>query len=634
MDDLIKLLQNLMANKPRPKGGIADTPQGVEFLGTKLTKKQLQEYELINTKITDPSVLNAISLRNVGRDARYMHMRDFNEDFTNDFETVIQFLKDNPDIRLTQAQKDNVIYNLGVYRRVNSEKAKLEKGIIEQGKDLEEIYKKANEDRPLEQLSFTQALERILKLSDDIKTKAKETDDIFSTEVSPERQLRIKRLYDGPGYDNPNSSVFRGLGSRYLPMLHDKGIIKLDDQIYQNLKQGKHHWGGAMYNAPDPVRIWRYHFGNDVFDKMDKWNYNSDDVFKWIEQNNIQPIKREGPSNALEYLTPTEIQQNLTDELSFFNKYKNPEKLDENSKQFYFADKPKQRMERITYHGENVQALENTLQKSDPDSYKEYYRTNKAVQEGAQVIPFKKDEGILAVKSGAEAEGMLKDFLQKSDQLSGANVKPIKEGQTPTKLDTLPMRLIKNFNTDYRLKDLLNEGYSKEQADVLIKAKNKITSGEEMNPNEALLRVKEEMADEAGVDVDELDFDFQIEKPEPIDEFAKGGVVSNRKGFQRGGMGLLGLLGGITPYQEDVIPDVDFFSGITDDDIYNEYDEKEGYTSIFKKGFTTKDGKEIEIPYRPDRGIDIGGLLEVFDRTDLGTPPGDDRSKRIKEYDI
>ena len=634
MDDLIKLLQKLMANKPRPKGGIADTPQGVEFLGTKLTKKQLQEYELINTKITDPSALNAISLRNVGRDARYMHMRDFNEDFTNDFETVIQFLKDNPDIRLTQAQKDNVIYNLGVYRRVNSEKAKLEKGIIEQGKDPEEIYKKANEDRPLEQLSFTQALERILKLSDDIKTKAKETDDIFSTEVSPERQLRIKRLYDGPGYDNPNSSVFRGLGSRYLPMLHDKGIIKLDDQIYQNLKQGKHHWGGAMYNAPDPVRIWRYHFGNDVFDKMDKWNYNSDDVFKWIEQNNIQPIKREGPTNALEYLTPTEIQQNLTDELSAFNKYKNPEKLDENSRQFYYADKPKQRMERITYHGENVQALENALQKSDPDSYKEYYRTNKAVQEGAQVIPFKKDEGILAVKSGEEAEGMLKDFLQKSDQLSGANVKPIKEGQTPTKLDTLPMRLIKNFNTEYRLKDLLNEGYSKEQADVLIKAKNKITSGEEINPNEALLRVKEEMADEAGVDVDELDFDFQIEEPEPIDEFAKGGVVSNRKGFERGGMGLLGLLGGITPYQEDVIPDVDFFSGITDDDIYNEYDEKKGYTSIFKKRFTTKDGKEIEIPYRPDRGIDIGGLLEVFDRTDLGTPPGDDRSKRIKEYDI
>ena len=120
-------------------------------------------------------------------------------------------------------------------------------------------------------------------------------------------------------------------------------------------------------------------------------------------------------------------------------------------------------MERITYHGENIQALENVLQKTDPASYKEYYRTNKATQEGAQVIPFKKDEGILSVKSGAEAEGMLKDFLQKSDQVSGANVNPIKQGQT-TKLDTLPMRLLKNFNTEFRLEDLTNEGYSKEQA--------------------------------------------------------------------------------------------------------------------------------------------------------------------------
>lgn len=526
MDDLIKLLQNLIANKPKPKGGIADSAEGVEFIGKQLSKKQLKEYELINTRVTDPSGLSAITIRNVGRDNRYMYMRDFNDDFTGQFEDVIQFLKDNPDVRLTQAQKDNILYNLGVFRRVNTEKAKLEKGIIEQGKNPDEIYKKSNEERPIQELSFTQALERMLKITDDMKAKAKETDDIFAPqEVSPERKLRIKRLYDGPGYDDPNSSIFRGLGSRYLPMLHEKGIIKLDDQIYQNLKQGKHHWGGAMYNAPDPVRIWRYHFGNEVFDKMNKWNYNNDDVFKWIEQNNIQPINREGPSNALEYLTPTEIQQNLSDELSAFKKYKNPEQLDENSRKFFYADKPTQRLERITYHGENIQALENALQKTDPASYKEYYRTNKAAQEGAQIIPFKKDQGILAVKSGAEAEDMLKDFLQKSDQLSGANVKPIKEGQTTTKIDTLPMRLLKNFNTQFRLEDLMNEGYSKEQADVLIKAKNKITSGEEINPNEALLRVKEEMADDAGVDVDELDFDFQIEEPEPIDEFAKGGIV-------------------------------------------------------------------------------------------------------------
>ena len=73
------------------------------------------------------------------------------------------------------------------------------------------------------------------------------------------------------------------------------------------------------------------------------------------------------------------------------------------------------------------------------------------------------------------------------------------------------------------------EGYSKDQANVLIKARQKMTSGEEMNPNESLLRVKEEFADRAGVDVDDFtDIDFEIDIP----DYAKGG----RAGFYTGGI--------------------------------------------------------------------------------------------------
>ena len=43
--------------------------------------------------------------------------------------------------------------------------------------------------------------------------------------------------------------------------------------------------------------------------------------------------------------------------------------------QYFYPDNPKQRMERITYHGENIGALEQALQALDPDSYKEYFRT-------------------------------------------------------------------------------------------------------------------------------------------------------------------------------------------------------------------------------------------------------------------
>ena len=521
----------LANRKPKPKGGgITESSKGVEFIGRKLTKEEAGDYALINSKMTDASRFVPFSIRNVGRDKRYMYIKDFADDFEKKFEQVITFLKDNPDIRLSQGQKDNILYNLGVYRRTVAEKNKLEKGIIEQGKKPEDVYKASDEDRPIEEMSFQGALEKIMKTIDEFKSKVKETEDVFSTEVSPQRQDRIKRLYYGKAYGS-NSAEARGLGSFNLPKLHEAGIIKLDDTIYKNLKQGAHHYGGALTNSPDPVRIWRKHFGEDIFEKMKNWDYqNNESVFDWLKRNNIQPILKEGPKSATDYLHPVELRQHLDDELQLFNAYKNPKA--ESSKDYFMIDDPAQQMDRIQFHGENIRFLEDSLQRLDPDSFREYARTKTQV-ENPTVIPFKQGEGLesLTVLSGDDATNMLGKFLEKADQVSGDNVKSLVEGQTK-KLDELPMRLIKNFNTEFRLKDLTNEGYSKEQAEVLIKAKNILKSGEELNPNEALLRVKEEMADELGIDVDDVDFDFQIEEPEPIDEFAKGGRV----GFRGGGM--------------------------------------------------------------------------------------------------
>ena len=158
------------------------------------------------------------------------------------------------------------------------------------------------------------------------------------------------------------------------------------------------------------------------------------------------------------------------------------------------------------------------------------------------LLQFPKKENLssdLKVLSGKDAENILNKLLKKSEELNkktdqetGKNITQLKEGQT-IKLDELPIRLIKNFDTDFRLNDLTNEGYTKEQAEVLIKAKNILKAGEETNANEALLRVKEEMADQQGIDVDEVDFDFQLENPEPIDDFdmAEGGRIN----FQGGG---------------------------------------------------------------------------------------------------
>ena len=74
----------------------------------------------------------------------------------------------------------------------------------------------------------------------------------------------------------------------------------------------------------------------------------------------------------------------------------------------------------------------------------------------------------------------------------------------PTKL-SLNIRLMKNFDQPLDDIALAKEGYNVQEIDVLKKARNRLTTGEEMHPNEALLREKEFLADEAGIDLDDLD---------------------------------------------------------------------------------------------------------------------------------
>ena len=386
MDDIIKLLQELISSKPKPKGGIADTIEGVEFLGKALSKEQRGNLMIISSRLTDASRFKPFSIRNVGRDKRYQYIFEYEQDLTGEFNKTIEFLKNNPNIRLTQVQKDNIFYNLGVFRRIGAERNKLEKGIISEGKKPEEIYASQLDDTPIEDLPFKGKLDKILKTNEKLKKATKELEESFKPkQVTDEQKLRLKRLYDGPGFDRPNSANYRGYGSFFLPKLHDKGIIKLDDEIYKNLVKGAHHYGGADFFAPDPVRIWRKHFGNDVFEKLDNFDPDNEDIFKWVERNNIQPIKKDGPKNALEYLSPTEIQQQLTDELNLFGIYKNP--TDEASQGYIGIDNPEMRMDRIMHHGQNINALEGALQVMDPDSFREYVRVKPKFD--SKILPFK-----------------------------------------------------------------------------------------------------------------------------------------------------------------------------------------------------------------------------------------------------
>jgi len=405
MDEILKLLKELMEREPRPKGGIMDTPAGIDFIGRKLTKEEKGADIILSGKLTDASRFKPFSIQNIGRDERYRKINEYYGDIQKAFEKSINFLKQNPDIRITPELRDNVLYNLGVLRRVQDEKTKLEKGILSENKTLESILNpkkgevvELKNQRPIAKDLFTQILDEMFPEMKPTKPKIKkdEADDIFDVEgfakqleesgKRSEREARLKRLYEGPGYDRPNSANYRGYGSFFLPKLHEKGIINLDKKIYDNLVKGAHHYGNADFFAPDPIRIWRKHFGDDVFEKLDNFDPQNEDIFRWLERNNIQPILKQGPEDALEYQTTGEILENLNDDLDAFARYKDPKSAGEDAR-FYFFDKPELRLERLGFHGQNIQKREAALQRLDPDAFREYSRTKPKFD--SNILPFK-----------------------------------------------------------------------------------------------------------------------------------------------------------------------------------------------------------------------------------------------------
>jgi len=413
MDELLKLIKELLEREPRPKGGIMDTPAGVDFIGRTLTKEEKGADMILSGKLTDASRFKPFSIQNIGRDERYRKINEYYGDVQRAFEKSINFLKQNPDIRITSEIRDNVLYNLGILRRVQDEKTKLEKGILSENKTLESILNPKDDvidlktQRPAAKDLFNQILDDLFPEMKSKKTKkpvetvegeiVKDTvDEVFDMEgfaktleagqKENERMARIRRLYEGPGYNRPNSANYRGYGSFFLPRLHEKGIINLDEKIYKNLVKGAHHYGGGEFFAPDPIRIWRKHFGDSVFEKLDNFDPKNEDIFKWLDRNNIQPILKQGPEDALDYQTTGEMLQNLSDDLDAFGKYKDPKTAGDEAK-YYFFDKPELRMERLGYHGDNIRRREISLQRTDPDAFREYSSTKPRFD--TKILPFK-----------------------------------------------------------------------------------------------------------------------------------------------------------------------------------------------------------------------------------------------------
>ena len=99
-----------------------------------------------------------------------------------------------------------------------------------------------------------------------------------------------------------------------------------------------------------------------------------------------------------------------------------------------------------------------------------------------------------------------------------------------TKKDPFGIRLMKNFDEELTTETLGKEGYNLQEIDILQRARAvmKDPKKDVRHPTEALRWVRGDMADEAGVDIDDFMTDFQWEDTfDPSDKFAQGGGVGS-----------------------------------------------------------------------------------------------------------
>jgi hypothetical protein len=175
--------------------------------------------------------------------------------------------------------------------------------------------------------------------------------------------------------------------------------------------------------------------------------------------------------------------------------------------------------------------------------------------------------------------------------------------------------------------------------------------------NQGGMESVQSLIDELGISQDEALRIKQLEPEDQILEITKLRTLKNKPKKAKGGRvnfnqgsGPAAGLASLTPYQKEYYNDKiirdnmdfiredmrlyfdednrsdfqKFIDSLTRDDVYDEYDERKGYTGMFKENFTTKDGKDIRIPYKPDRNLDIQGLLQLFDESDRGVSSSDE----------
>jgi hypothetical protein len=285
----------------------------------------------------------------------------------------------NKNLQLTQEQKINFAKNLEAKRRFEKDfeafKTKPEAEVldIETGKkvgDIETLKEKSGLVAPP-----TSPIGRIDLMNKQMLQRA---DELFPSEATlqkeeAKRQALIAKQYEGKGYAGGTfgpSGMYRSVARDFLLDQNAKGKIKLTDDVIKNLEERNYISGGQPLMYPDPIRVMRFHYGDDVFDKipLDKIPTGArSEIIDAMSKVEANPVKIESPVTPGGYMTPGEMKANI-DEL------KNIERMIKR-RESRFADMTEEQIQNeLEQYGSKRSSFEMAFQSDHPEAYETYLK--------------------------------------------------------------------------------------------------------------------------------------------------------------------------------------------------------------------------------------------------------------------
>ena len=393
MDEIIKLLMNMgktkeealeFVGKEMPKGGIDDVGSNII---KPITKKAAGDYPLIGSRITDPTQQGQFGryfIQTLDPKDRYNLIRQSIDDQKENWQKTFEFIRTGG-YKLSDLQKQNLNHNLGVLQRSKIVLTDITKGLESQKIDVEELYSSfvknkrflGNESTGLssEGNDILEYINKTKEKIEDLTKTGKKQEEILSQQKK-DNDARMKRLYNGRAYEK-NDGNYRALGGYHLPKLHEAGIINLDPKIYEAIKKGQYHHGGADFFAPDPNRVLQYHYGTKIFDDLDDAINKAamdgevalkgpDGMIKFLKDNDYLPFKKDGPANALDYLNDVEKLERIKELDSATKTIK--------SGQSNFYKTPDQIMGRVMENANDKFQYLDSLKRTHPGKFKLYQK--------------------------------------------------------------------------------------------------------------------------------------------------------------------------------------------------------------------------------------------------------------------